>query len=526
MRYDNHLSGFHAALRRMIGGQSRLFEPLVAVVIALCLAPPGWGQSRPNLQGRRPAPVMSAQQLMEEGDRYREQGNHRAALDRYNQALRLAPNNPAAHLAKGWSLQNLNEHEQALLSFTEAQRLGHEEPYLVYWAMGESYVALNRHNEAISALSSAARLKPDSADVQEWLASAYFRAKQYANAKQSAIRAIQLDATLHHAQAILGDANFHLENYPEAVSAYQRALRLQPEAADVHYMAGRSYDALRRDRDAIQAYRQALRFKTNYPAAANYFMGWAHVRLRENDAAQAAFQQTLYLNSNFADAHRGMAQAFKQQGRYGNAVASTRKFVELRPADGGAYIDLSWYHSFLRQHEAAAQAGLKAIQHLPQNHMGHTNLCRALNDLGQFREALARCQRALQIKPGDGETLFYLGRAHEALKQSSEAGRAFAGAITGLREYVRQNPNEEDGYYLLGNAYISNNQPQLAIEAYRTAIRLQPHFAFARSNLGVAYLWVGNRQAALDQYRELINIDAAEAGKLLGKIEQKKLGGR
>jgi len=526
MRYENHLFGFHAALRRMVSGQSWPAQPLVAIVLALCLAPSGLGQSRPNPQRKRPDPGVSAQQLIEEGDRYRKQGDNRTALDRYNQAINLTPYNPSAHLSKGWALQNLNEHEQALLSFTEAQRLGYAEPYQVYWSMGESYYALNRHKEAIPALSSAARLKPDVAEIHDSLAAAYLMTKQYASAKQTATRAIQLNANLYRAHAVLGYANFYLENYQEAVSAYQRALQLQPDVADTHYMMGRSYDLLRRDREALQAYRQALRFQTSYSADASYFMGWAHARLRELDAAQTAFQQTLSLNSKFAEAHRGLAQVHKQQGRYRDAVASTRKFVELRPTDGGGYIDLSWYYSFLRLHALAAEAGLKAIQHAPENHMGYTNLCRALNDLGQSREALARCQRALQLKPGDGETLFYLGRAHEALKQPREARRAFADAIAGLREYVRQNPNEGDGYYLLGNVYISNNQPRLAIDAYLTAIRLQPRFAFARSNLGVAYLWVGDRQAALAQYRQLLDIDAAEASKLLDRIEREKTGKR
>jgi superkiller protein 3 len=487
MRYDNHLLSLHAVLRRMVGGRSPLARPFVTIVLALCLTSLALGQSYPNQQRISPR----AQWLIDEGNSYRNQGNYRAAIERYDQALRLAPDVPYAHLAKGWALQSLNEHERALISFAEAQRLGYGEPYLASWSIGESHLALNQPREAISALSYAARLKPDQAVIHAQLAGAYFLDKQYAEAKWTALRAIQLDGNHYYAHAVLGDANFNLKDYQGALSAYQRAALIQPNAAGIYSMIGSS----RR-------------------------------QLRDFDAALEAFRKALRIDPKFADAHFGLAICYHKQGRYEEAVASAQRFVDLKPTDGAGYIGLSWYYSFLRRHEAAAQAGLKAIQYAPEEHMGYTNLCRALNDLGQYREALSRCQGALNLKPGDGETLFYLGRAHEALKNMAEAKRAFAGALTGMREYVRQNPNEEDGHYLLGNIYMSNGQPRLAIDAYRTAIRLQPRFPFAISNLGVTYLLVGDRQAALAQYRELLSIDPTEAGKLLRKIEPKKVGRR
>lgn len=534
MRYDNHLFGILSTLwafsRRMVSAQSSPARLLGAVVIVLCLTLPALGQRSPNQQPRRSPYSRSAERWIEDGKRYIQQENYSAALECFEKALDVTPDDPVAHLGKGYALHFLNKRQQALTSLAEAhtqsELLSRAEHYALHLVMGAVYGKLNRPSEAISEFSSATRVDPDAVEAHRSLAEAYLENKDNVNAKKTALRAIQLDEGDYRSHIALGDANFNLRYYQDAINAYRRAVQIQSNAAKAHLMMGRSYFMLGQDREAVTAYHQALRFKTDYPVDTNYFMSLAHVRLRDFDAALEDLREALRIDPKYAYAHLQMASLYQQQGRYEDAIANTQKFVDLRPADGDGYIVLSWYYSFLRRHEAAAQAGLKAVQYAPERHMGYTNLCRALYDLGEYRNAMQRCQRAIELKPRDGETLFYMGRVHEALKNPVEAKRAFAGALTGMLEFVRQNPKDADGRYLLGNIYMANEQPRSAIEAYRMAISLQPRFPFAISNLGIAYLWVKDRQSALAQYRELQSIDLVEAEKLLKKIEPRRTGRR
>jgi tetratricopeptide (TPR) repeat protein len=64
---------------------------------------------------------------------------------------------------------------------------------------------------------------------------------------------------------------------------------------------------------------------------------------------------------------------------------------------------------------------------------------------------------------------------------------------------------------LLGNA-------DLEIDAYKKAIRIDPDFASAHYNLGMALLQTGDKAAALDQYKILKNIDKQSADQLFNQI--------
>ena len=64
-------------------------------------------------------------------------------------------------------------------------------------------------------------------------------------------------------------------------------------------------------------------------------------------------------------------------------------------------------------------------------------------------------------------------------------------AIGHLEEAVRLHPTYKNAYLLLGNAYIYLDQYDKSIEYYQRALQLDPEFADARNNLGIAYREAG-----------------------------------
>ena len=70
----------------------------------------------------------------------------------------------------------------------------------------------------------------------------------------------------------------------------------------------------------------------------------------------------------------------------------------------------------------------------------------------------------------------------------------------------------------MGEAYLELNRLNEAVESFRQSIRLKPDFGKAYYNLGRCLLAMGNRDAALEQYTILTNIDPDWAEKLNGLI--------
>jgi tetratricopeptide (TPR) repeat protein len=71
----------------------------------------------------------------------------------------------------------------------------------------------------------------------------------------------------------------------------------------------------------------------------------------------------------------------------------------------------------------------------------------------------------------------------------------------------------------LGYALHQLGRYQEAIQSYLIAIQQKTDYASAHYNLGMSYVALNNRNAALQQYRILQRIDQARATKLFNQIK-------
>ena len=143
-----------------------------------------------------------------------------------------------------------------------------------------------------------------------------------------------------------------------------------------------------------------------------------------------------------------------------------------------------------------------AISLDPRSADAHSNLGYALNEAGEFEEAIAQCRKALQLAPGAIGPLFNLGLA-------LLSGSQYAEAATVLREVKRQQPNLADASRALGDALIHLGHVAEAIAEYRRAVALRPNYAAAVSNVLFhqnyrADMSVSASVAAARRYGELI----------------------
>ncbi|MBA7514522.1 hypothetical protein ES705_06552 [subsurface metagenome] len=83
---------------------------------------------------------------------------------------------------------------------------------------------------------------------------------------------------------------------------------------------------------------------------------------------------------------------------------------------------------------------------------------------------------------------------------------------------MKQNPEDADFHYGLGWAYSQLKDYEKAIEAFKQVIRIQPDYTFAHYSLGMIYLVQGDKNAALDEYKILKDLDQDTADKLFDMI--------
>jgi superkiller protein 3 len=447
--------------------------------------------SSTNVYGQEPTKkdIKKANELIKDGHKQFNRQKFREALTKYAEAAVLVPNNGAAHFWKGYSHYNLKEFDQSLAELNKAYELGHpkQDIYKVRWF-------LNYQKKDYDAAMS---------DIAEALKSA--------PADQMLLRAS-------------GDIYYAKTQYSDALVSYQKALAGAPNDANLYYAIARMQYHLGNWTQQQSAAEEAIKRNTQFLGDAMFLRADALHKQKRYAEALDAYLKALPASPDMYEIYRSIADLYRGQNRYEEAIDISRQALRRFSGNdtilGNIYTDLSWYYSLADKHEEAIQTAQSAIKLLPKQYIAYTNLCRAFNDVGKPELAINACNDALKIQPNDGETYFYLARANGILKRDAEAARLYKRAITGLVEFTKNNPDYSDGYYLLGNAYFSDDQPDRAIDAYQKCLSITPTFAKARFNLGILLVGKKQKERALEQYNSLLNLDKILAGKLKTEIDK------
>ena len=167
-----------------------------------------------------------------------------------------------------------------------------------------------------------------------------------------------------------------------------------------------------------------------------------------------------------------MANAFRQQGKLTEAVASYQQALRLKPDTAET----------------------------------HSNLGVALVEQGKLTEAVASYQQALRLKPDYAEAHCNLGMA------LAEQGK-LTEAVASYQQALRLKPHIAEAHNNLGMALVEEGKLTEAVASYQQALRLKPDYAEAHNNLGVALADQGRLTEAVASYQQALRlkVDYADA---------------
>jgi predicted TPR repeat methyltransferase len=160
--------------------------------------------------------------------------------------------------------------------------------------------------------------------------------------------------------------------------------------------------------------------------------------------------------------------------------------------------------TMIGQQEADDPAGAEAaLRRLVDKHPGESailiRLARLLHRVGRVDEAVSLMRQASQIAPTPA-TLNDLGSLYLAAGNSAEAVEAYQTAIRLDPRYVLARINLADTLAEIGRA-------REAIEAYRTALSIDPGSSDGHIGLAVALLRIGESAAAVAESRAALEVD-------------------
>jgi eukaryotic-like serine/threonine-protein kinase len=159
----------------------------------------------------------------------------------------------------------------------------------------------------------------------------------YAHARAAANKALEIDPELAEVYPSLGwIAMWYDRDWPAAEGLFQKAIQMKPDYAPAHMWYGNLLYSLGRFDESIREMRKAKELEPLEPAPPTH-VGWALYYARRFDESIEELQGVVASDPEFTLSYLWLSMNFIAKDMWGEAIAASRKFVELA---AGAVIGL------------------------------------------------------------------------------------------------------------------------------------------------------------------------------------------
>jgi Flp pilus assembly protein TadD len=154
---------------------------------------------------------------------------------------------------------------------------------------------------------------------------------------------------------------------------------------------------------AAQRFQEALQASPRDPNAYYNLAATYHrvgVQTKDNNSlttAESLYRQSIALNPNHVDAHRGLAVLLTETGRTDEAFTLLRQWVTTNPTLADARIELARLHEEYGDTRTAEAQLAEALHIDAANWRAHAALGRIREQSGDYNQAIANYQRAYQL---------------------------------------------------------------------------------------------------------------------------------
>jgi len=181
--------------------------------------------------------------------------------------------------------------------------------------------------------------------------------------------------------------------------------------------------------------------------------------------AEKCYTQATSKFPNFRRAYKNLGLVQVQSGNYKPAIKTISKAIELGAIDGRSYGLLGYCYLSQQLYYPAETAYRQAILMQPDTLDWKLGLARCLMETQRYADAIALFDTLIKLHPNRADFWLLQGNAYLGQQQPMAA----AGNIEIVR---RMGKAEHATLILLGDIYINNAAPSLALDAYQAALKV------------------------------------------------------
>ncbi len=381
------------------------------------------------------------------------QKNFDQALNFFEQAQKLAPNNADMHLWKANCYVQKQEYTKARVEINKALSLDAKIPY-AYALKSRIDLDERKFTACISNATQALKLQPDNSD----------------------------------ALGNRGSALAHLNRLDEALKDLSRAMQLAPDVAASYNNRGMLYCELNRYRDALADLNKAIKLDPSQIYSFENRCKTLNMLGRYNEALKDANHAIEMGHGRKANSFCHRAATYLHLKRYNEAIADCQKAMTLNPGIGSSWQIKAKCQLELNQAEKALPNINKAIALNPLDDCAHYVKGEILAKLGKDEEAMTALEKAMSLR-NDSSTLQlhasyaakqgYYEQAMDDLASANKRSLIKSGTIGETKNIaalysrlIAKTPQNSNLYYDRAITFLVGNQPVEALKDILTYLNM------------------------------------------------------
>lgn len=309
-------------------------------------------------------------------------------------------------------------------------------------------------------------------------------------------KALEMNPDDMDARYLLGVSMLREKAYNEALQHLLKVYTHRSGEAEMNYNIGLAYAGAGELKKAFQHYMKAdeinpTEARDKYRLdLAFYNLGIAYQKAGNLDEALRAYKEATRISPEQANAYCAMGEVLYQKKDYKGALESLTVCKEKSPERKGVNRFISAIHQdrgieYINQKnytEARVALG-KAISSDPTNETAHYYIGYMEYLDGNHAKALEALDKIKKTEKEDMKkalsNMFYnIGAAMQKKED-------WQGAITGFSQAIEINSADPELHFFLGYSYMKARKSDLALEAYKEALKLNPKHQGAALNLVV-----------------------------------------
>ncbi len=290
------------------------------------------------------------------------------------------------------------------------------------------------------------------------------------------------------------------KDYHEAGQTLLKAIQLSSgkRKARAYYQLGLSYKKNERIEEAENAFYKSIRLD---PKLLKARAQWANIIIQEDPSrGLKEFKKVIRLDSKYIHVYYLLGVYFFQQDKVSRALYYLNQGLQQDSNSLKIRSYMGFIYLKTKELNNAKKVYGQLVLEYPQNELYRFNLGRVYHNLEDYPKAINEYNSILALNKKHYKAIVNLGVTYAKMEQYKKAINYYTQALNMKSDSVKT-------YYNLGILYKKTKRFKLALSFFQKAIDLKPSYPRAFYNMASIYQSLKQEDKAVNYYKKAIRLD-------------------